>query len=111
MCVIGLKQICKREQHVLLSELAGWLCYQISPGVFRLLGYIVLYLHYQRRHQIEILMDTRELIQKLHHAVVILERMHPDPGKSVFTCNQVLVKGLVHVPEENETNCRHCSLV
>ena len=33
--------------------------------------------------------------------------MHSDPGQAVFACDQVLVKGLMHVPEEDELNRRH----
>src|ERR1039457_4018538 len=51
-------------------------------------------------------MDLRELAQQLHHPVVILECMEPDPGKAILARDHVFVERLVHVPQEHQPNLR-----
>src|SRR5215831_1396155 len=52
-------------------------------------------------------MDLRELLEDLHHAVVVLERVHASPGQVVVSRDQVFVEGLMHVPQEAEMNTGH----
>ena len=52
-------------------------------------------------------MNSRELIQQLDHSVVVLQRMQPHPRQTVFARHQVLVKGLVLVPEKNYAQHGH----
>jgi hypothetical protein len=40
------------------------------------------------------------LPQEGHHAEIVLEGVQTDPWKHVLPGNEVLVVGLVHVPEE-----------
>jgi hypothetical protein len=61
-----------------------------------------LQLHQQRRHEIEGHPDARELAQERHHAVVVLQRMQPDPRQDVLAGDEVLVIRLVHVPHEGD---------
>ena len=56
-------------------------------------------------------MNAWELVQQFDHAVIVFECMHPYPREAIFAGDQVLVEGLVHVPEEDQTNRRHCFLV
>ena len=69
-------------------------------------GNIVLKLRDQGRHQVKRLVQPRKFIQQFHHAVIILERVQTHPGQAVFATDQVLVIRLVHVPEEQEMDCR-----
>ena len=111
MGLVRLEQVSECELLFLRCEISGGLPDYASPCVFRLAGYVVIDLYDERRNQVEVLVDARELIQQLHHAVVILKRMHPDPRKTIFACDQILVERLVHVPEEYQTNGRHRFLV
>ena len=59
-------------------------------------------LHEQRRHEVERHLDVGKLPQERHHAVVVLQGVQPDPRQDVLARGQVLVKGLVHVPEDRD---------
>src|SRR6266850_978860 len=52
-------------------------------------------------------MDVREFIQQFHHAVIILECMHAHPGQTVLAGHQVLVEGLMHMPQKYEADFSH----
>jgi len=75
---------------------------RFAKGILRRSGHVVLDLRNERRHQVEGLVDVRELVQQLHHAVIILERVQARPGQAVLGGHQVLVVGLVHVPEKDD---------
>ena len=62
-------------------------------------------LNQQRRDEIERHTHARKLPQQRDHAVVVLQRMQPNPGKDVLVRHQVFVIWLVHVPEKS--NLRH----
>src|ERR1017187_2449393 len=51
-------------------------------------------------------MDLRELIQQFHHAVVVFERVEPDPGEAILARDHVFVERLVHVPEKHQPDLR-----
>jgi hypothetical protein len=51
--------------------------------------------------------NAGEFIQQFHHAVVVLERMQPNPGQSVLARDQVLVKRLMLVPQDYNAQNRH----
>jgi hypothetical protein len=52
-------------------------------------------------------MDLRKLVQQLDHPIVVFQSMQSDPGQAVFTRNEVLVKGLMLVPQNNHAKDRH----
>ena len=52
-------------------------------------------------------MDIRELVQQLHHAVIILERVQPHPRQAVFSGDQVLIERLMLMPEHNYAQDGH----
>src|SRR4051794_21202166 len=52
-------------------------------------------------------MDFREVFEDFHHAVVILQRVHSRPRQPVFSGDQILVKGLVHVPKKADVDMWH----
>jgi hypothetical protein len=45
---------------------------------------MVLYLGDKAGHEVKGLMDVREFIQQLDHAVIVFERMQPYPWQTVF---------------------------
>src|SRR5205814_7621729 len=81
-----------------------------SNFVKRVLGgavYIILNLSDERRDQIEVLVNIRELIEQLDHPKVVFQGMHSDTRQAVFPRYQVSIKGLMHVPQENEADIGH----
>jgi hypothetical protein len=65
-----------------------------------------LQLHDQGRHQVERGPDARERLQHVHHAAIVLERVHTNPRQDVLARREVLVERLVHVPQQGESNHR-----
>src|SRR2546430_3180556 len=59
-----------------------------------------LQLNQQRGHEVEGDPDLGKLLQERHHAVVILQRVQPDPRQEMLASGQIFVEGLVHVPED-----------
>ena len=43
-------------------------------------GNVILDLHHQGRHDIEVLMNIRKFVQQFDHAVIIFESVQSDPG-------------------------------
>ena len=97
---IRLEQVLQREapfvRRQIRRRLRGHLA-ETDPGGS---GDIILYLRDQRRNQIEGLMDIGKFVQQLHHAVIILQGVEAHPGQAVLAGDQVLVKRLVLVPQE-----------
>jgi hypothetical protein len=52
-------------------------------------------------------MNLGELIQQLHHAVIIFEGVQTGPRQAIFTCNQILVKRLVLMPKKDNPQRGH----
>ncbi len=103
---VRLKQILQRESALGGVELARRLSHHVEERIVRLAGDIVLNLRHQRRHQIEVLMDARELVQQLDHAVIVLQRMQPHPRQAILARHHVFVKRLMHVPQQHQPNLR-----
>jgi hypothetical protein len=68
---------------------------------------VVLNLRDQRRDKVKSLVDVGELVQQFDHSVVVFQGVHPYPGKTVLTRDQVFIKRLMLVPEDNDTQNRH----
>ena len=58
----------------------------------------------QRRHQVEGDADARELAEQRHHAPVVLDGVQTHPREDVLAGREVLVIGLMHVPEQGESS-------
>ncbi len=69
---------------------------------------VILKLPDQRWHKVEILVNAGKLFQQLDHAVVVFESVHTHPRHTICPGHQVLVKGLMHVPEENYAEFAQC---
>jgi hypothetical protein len=52
-----------------------------------------------------------KIVQNFYHAVVIFQGMEASPGKRVYACHQILVEGLVHVPEKTNIDFWHFALI
>src|SRR5215467_15853974 len=52
-------------------------------------------------------MDVRKFVQNLDHAVIVFKSMEAGPRETVFTGYQVLVEGLVLVPNETKMDAGH----
>ena len=65
---------------------------------------IPLQLNQHGRHQVEGHLDSGKLFEQMHHSVVILEPVQPEPGKGEFGGDRVPVIGLMHVPEDGQIN-------
>ena len=104
---VGLEQILQCEMTLVECEVVGRLGRHLQERVLGCPSYIILNLQDKRRNQIEILVDVGELVQQLDHSVIIFERVQPDPGKAIFACNQVFIKRLVLVPQDNYAQDGH----
>ena len=94
---------------IVVVQLFGRLESQLQKRVDGLAGGILRDLGHHGRHQVEGLPHCGEFFQHAHHAVVVLERVHARPRQFVLAGNQVLIKRLVHVPEEAQVYLRHLS--
>ena len=56
----------------------------------------------QRRHQVEGDAEPREFLEHGDHAPVVLDGVQPHPRQDVLAGGEVLVIGLVHVPQQRE---------
>ncbi|MNY00119.1 hypothetical protein D3C86_1326020 [compost metagenome] len=54
----------------------------------------------QGRHEVEGLVQRRELLQELRHVEVVLDGMQAHPRHEVLARQAVLVEGLMHVPDD-----------
>jgi len=104
---IGIKGVAEEEGAIGIAQILGGLERGLQKGIDGLTGGVLGDLGHHRRHQVECLPDFGKLLQHANHAVVILERVHARPGQFVFAGDQVLVEGLVHVPEEAQVYLRH----
>jgi hypothetical protein len=52
-------------------------------------------------------MDLGKLLQQFDHPVVVFQGVQTYPGQAVLTCDQILVIGLMLVPENNDAKNRH----
>ena len=104
---IRLKQILQREAALVERQLLRRLGRHGKKWILRRPRDIVLNLHHQRRHQVEILVNVGKLVQQFDHAVVVFERVQPRPRQTIFACDQILVERLVLMPEQNDAQSRH----
>src|ERR1700730_6453941 len=103
----GLEKVAQHELLLGFVQALGWLDGAIKKRIARFAGSIFLNLYNHGWHQVESLMDVREFLQNLDHAVIIFERMETSPGQTVFTGRQILVEGLVLVPHETQMDALH----
>ena len=59
--------------------------------------------------RLNVTLTSGKLFQERDHPVVVLQGVQPDPRQDVLACDQILVKGLVHVPEDCDLRHR-CTL-
>ncbi len=104
---VGLKKILQGKLSLLQRQVLCRLGGHLKKRILRRPRNVVLNLNDQRRHQIEVLVNIGKLIQQLHHAVVVLEGMQAHPRQAILARHQILVKGLVLVPEKDETQGGH----
>src|SRR5262245_11913031 len=98
--VLRRKEVLDDERLVFRGQRLGRLQAKLQIPVVGLIGRECLQLHEERRHQVERGANLRELLQQRHHAVVVLQGMQANPRQDVLARDEVLVIGLVHVPEE-----------
>ena len=77
---IRLKQILQRKPPLVLRQIFRGLARNLQKRVLSLARTIILNLRDQRGHQIERLVHLWELVQQLHHAVIVLQCMETRPG-------------------------------
>ena len=104
---IGLKQILQGKAPLLLRQILCRLGRDAEKRILRRARRVILDLHHERGHEIEVLVDVGELVQQLHHAVIIFECVQADPREAILARNQVLVVRLMLVPENDDAQCRH----
>ena len=83
------------------------LCRHSQERILRRTVHIILDLHHQRRHEVEVLVDFGKLVQQFHHSVIVFERVQANPRQTIFAGDQILVKRLVLVPQKNDAEDGH----
>ena len=96
------EELLDTEHAFLVGEPIGRLEPDLEMAIAGIIARKRLDLHEQRGNQIEGQPDGGELLQERHHAPVVLGGVQTDPRQNMLTCDQVLIKGLMHVPEEGD---------
>src|SRR5580698_6206250 len=104
---IGLKQILQGESPLGHRQIVGRAAGNLQKRILGRARHIILNLHHQGGHNIEVLMNAGKLIEQLDHSVVVLEGVQTHPGQAVFTCNQILVERLVLMPKKDDAQGGH----
>ena len=104
---VGLEQIFQRKSTLAGSQVVRGFGCNIEEWISRGSCHIVLDLRNQRRDKVKGLVNLRKLIQELDHPVVIFESMQSNPGKPVPARNQVLIKRLMLMPQNNHAQNGH----
>ena len=97
----------QRELAFPLSQVLRRLGGHTQKGILRRARHVILNLRDQRRHQVEVLVHVGKLIQQFHHAVIVFQGMQPHPRQAVLAGDQILVQGLVLMPEQDQAEGRH----
>lgn len=108
---VGLEEVFKREDALGFGEIGGRFGDNIVESVFGGAAGVIADLLQQRRDKIEGLLYAGELVEQLHHAVVILQGMHADPREAVFAGGEVLIERLMHVPQKAESQYGHTASI
>ncbi len=104
---IRLKQVLQRKPALFIRKILGRLGCDIQERILCRPGNVILNLHHERRHKIEVLMNLRKLIQQLHHAVIVFEPVQSRPRQAVFARDQVFIKRLVLMPKKDDAQDGH----
>ena len=104
---VGIEGMAEQECAIGVAQLLGGFESELKERIDGVAGSVLGHLRHHGRHQVEGLTDLGKLLQHLHHAVVVLQRVHACPGEFVLAGNQVLIEGLVHVPQEAQVYLRH----
>src|SRR6516225_2936236 len=95
---IRLKEILQGEAALFEAQVAGGPGRDLEEWVLGGPRDVVLDLGDERGHQVKVLVNLREFIQELDHAIVVLQGMQAYPGKPVLAGDQILIEGLVLMP-------------
>ena len=68
---VRLKEILQGKAALVRGEVFGWFGCNVEKGIARSSSDVILNLRDQTRNKIEILVDIGELVEKLHHSVII----------------------------------------
>ena len=90
------------ELPIVLAQLIGRCQTHFQMAIARLSGRKGFELYEQRWNQVERELERRELACQRRHPVVVLERMQPHPRLEVLAGGEVLIEGLVHVPQQSD---------
>ena len=104
---IRLKQILQREHAVRRRQIFRRRGRNFQKRVVRRARHVVLNLRDQRRNKVEGLVNVGKLIQQFDHAVIIFESMQPHPGQTILPRDQVFVKRLMLVPQNDDAQNGH----
>ena len=99
---VSLEKILQGEAALLGSKIFRWLGRYLQKGILRGSRNVVLDLGDQRRNEIESLVDVGKFVEQLDHAEIIFEGMQANPGQTIFARDQVFVKRLMLVPENDD---------
>ena len=104
---IGIERMTQQEVLVRVSQALGRLEGHLEERVRGFARGVLGHLRHHGGHQVESLVDLREVLQDSGHAEIVLEGVHARPGQLILAGNQVLVIRLVHVPQEAQMNLGH----
>ncbi len=97
---VGVEEVLDAEGTLVLRQRIRRLQPELQVSIVRFIAGKGFELHEQRRHQVERDPHLRKLAHQRDHAPVVLDAMQPHPREDVLARDQVLVEGLMHVPED-----------
>ena len=104
---IDLERVAQQALAVSGGQLLGGLEGDLVSALVGRISRILLKLHDEGRDQVERDVDRRKILEHRNHAPVVLQGVQAYPGHAVVILSQVLVKRLVHVPQEHEVGLGH----
>ncbi len=105
---LRVKEVVDDETALFAGQLGGRFEPELQMAIPRAASREGFQLKEQRRNQIEGEFDPWKFVEERHHPVVVLEGMQADPRQDVLTGREILVVGLVHVPENGDFG--HCAM-
>ena len=97
-----MKEVLEDEHDVEVRQLDRRLEAQLEIAIARPIFGERFELNEQRWNEVEGGANIRELPQERDHSVVVLEPVQAHPRQDVLLGGEILVKGLVHVPQDGD---------
>jgi hypothetical protein len=100
--VMALEELVQKEPFLTVIEVGCGATGHVPNQIGRASVGKLLHLFHEAGNEIKGGLHRGERFEHFHHVDIILGGVEPDPGHLVFTGADILVKGLMHVPEKGD---------